>query len=116
MVACAYLSLPLSLEAAARVLHTDEQKMVEGKSLINFFSKPNKHSRRNLPSDDPEKWELFKEYSKQDVATEMAIMDRLKKHPMPESEWRNFTLNERINDRGIRIDLRLVDNALVFDG
>jgi DNA polymerase len=111
MVACAYLGLPFSLEAAARISGAESQKMDEGRALIRCFSKPPRH----YPWDDPVKWETFKEYCVRDVETEMAILDRIKKHPVPEVEWENYVIDQRINDRGIMIDRELVANALVAD-
>ncbi|GHV28210.1 hypothetical protein FACS18948_6830 [Clostridia bacterium] len=111
MVACAYLGLPFSLDAAAQVVGAEVQKMSEGKALIRYFSRPPRH----YPHDDPERWALFKEYCKRDVETEIAILDKIKKHPVPDSEWENYVLDQRINDRGIRIDEQLVAQALIAD-
>ena len=93
MVWSAYLGLPLSLEQAGLVLGLDKQKLREGKDLIRFFSVPCKPTKanggriRNLPSHDPEKWELYKSYNKRDVETELLIHDKLSRFPMLETEW-----------------------------
>ena len=67
------LSLPLSLEGVGEALNLDKKKMSEGKDLIRYFCMPCKPTKanggrtRNLPSDAPEKWELFKTYCIRDV-------------------------------------------------
>ncbi|MDR1240730.1 MAG: DNA polymerase [Oscillospiraceae bacterium] len=127
LVWCAYLGLPLSLKTAGEVLRIEKQKMSEGKDLVRYFSMPQKLNtgatvkcgiecgvKRNLPKNNPEKWNKFKEYNKRDVETEIAIYNRLKKFPMPELEWENYILDQKINDCGIMLDSRLVKNALIF--
>lgn len=121
MIWSAYLGLPLSLEKVGEVLKLDKQKMVEGKSLIRYFSIPCKPTKtnvmrtRNLPHHDLEKWSTFKEYNQRDVETEMAIKKKLSAFPMPHSEWENYWIDQNINDRGILIDGVLVDSAIKFD-
>ena len=121
MVWCAYLSLPLSLEKAGAVLKVEQQKMKEGKDLIKYFCIPCKPTKtnggriRNLPGDDPEKWRLFKAYNKRDVETEIAIERRLSKVPVPDHIWKEYTLDQQINDHGVLIDLDLVEAAMKLD-
>ena len=102
----AYMGLPLSLAAVGRVLGLEEQKMTEGKALIRYFSTPPFHE----PTGD--KWELFKSYNRRDVEVEMAIQKRLSKYPVPQSVWEEYVLDQEINDRGIRLDMPLVENAV----
>ena len=121
MVWAGYMGLPLSLEGAGAVLKLDNQKMTEGKNLIRYFccpcnpTKTNGGRTRNLPSHAPEKWELFKEYNQRDVEVEMAIHDRLAKYPVPDFVWDEYHLDQVINDRGILIDMDVVENAIVMD-
>ena len=118
MIWCAYLSLPLSLEKAGAVLKVERQKMKEGKELIKLFCIPGKASSgriRNLPEDDPKKWELFKTYNKRDVETEIAIEARLSKVPVPYHIWKEYALDQQINDRGVLIDMDLVKAAMKLD-
>ena len=109
MVWSAYMGLPLSLAAVGRVLGLAEQKMNEGKALIRYFSMPPFHELTG------EKWELFKFYNRRDVEVEMAIQKRLFKYPVPPSVWEEYVLDEEINDRGIRLDMLLVENAVQID-
>jgi len=109
MVWSAYMGLPLSLAAVGRVLGLEEQKMTEGKALIRYFSTPPFHE----PTGD--KWELFKSYNRRDVEVEMAIQKRLSKYPVPQSVWEEYVLDQEINDRGIRLDMPLVENAVQID-
>ena len=121
MIWAATLGLPLSLKDVGTVLRLDRQKMEEGKDLIRYFCVPCKASKsnggrtRNLPADAPEKWKLFTEYNKRDVETEMAIQARLKKFPVPESEWENYVIDQEINDRGILVDTTFVTQAICCD-
>ena len=121
MVWAAYLGLPLSLEGAALVTGAEKQKLTEGKDLVRYFSSPCKPTKsnggrtRNLPFHAPEKWERFKEYNARDVETEIAIMKRLAKFPMPEDEWKNYILDQEINDRGICLDMDLIKQAITCD-
>ena len=109
MVWSAYMGLPLSLASVGRVLGLGEQKMTEGKALIRYFSTPPFHEPTG------EKWELFKSYNRRDVEVEMAIQKRLSKYPVPQSVWEEYVLDQEINDRGIRLDMPLVENAVQID-
>ena len=119
MVWAATLGLPLSLEGVGAVLGLEKQKLKEGKDLIRYFctqSKARDGSRiRHYPTDAPERWKLFKAYNLRDVETEMAIQQKLSKFPVTESEWRNYTLDQQINDRGILLDRTLVTQAIRCD-
>lgn len=121
MVWAAYLGLPLSLEGAGAVLGLEKQKLKEGKELIRYFSMPCKPSEtngqrsRNRPSDAPDKWAQFKAYNARDVETELAIQARLQKFTVPEDEWQNYVLDQKINDRGIHLDMELVREAICCD-
>ena len=120
MVMAAYLTLPGKLADAAVALGTTE-KMEEGKDLIRYFSVPCKPTKtnggrtRNLPADAPEKWAVYKQYNVQDVETERAIRKALEKYPLPEQEWELYALDQQINDRGVRVDKKLVKNAIADD-
>ena len=70
---------------------------------------------RNLPHHFPTDWAKFKYYCIQDVNTEVDIYNRLKRFPMPEQEWEHYRTNERINDRGVKIDTELVEQAIACD-
>lgn len=121
MVWCAYLSLPLSLEKAGAVLKVEQQKMKEGKDLIKYFCIPCKPTKtnggrgRNLPGDDPEKWQLFKAYNKRDVETEIAIEKKISKVTIPHNIWKEYALDQQINDHGVLIDMDLVKAAMKLD-
>lgn len=121
MVWSAYMGLPLSLEGSGAVLGLEKQKLAEGKDLIRFFSVPcnptkaNGGRTRNLPEHDPEKWERYKSYNIRDVEAEMQIRQRLTKYPVPESVWDEYHLDQEINDRGIRVDMQLVRQAIALD-
>lgn len=117
----AYMGLPLSLEGVGAVLKLSDQKMKEGKDLIKYFCVPCKATKvnggrtRNLPSDAPDKWDVFKSYNKRDVEVELAIKEKLSKFPVPEFIWDEYHLDQEINDRGIGVDMQLVENAIDID-
>ena len=117
----AYMGLPLSLAGAGAVLGLEEQKLKEGKGLIRYFCVPCKPTKvnggrtRNLPEHDTEKWTLFKFYNKRDVEVEMSIQEKMKKYPVPDFVWEEYHLDQEINDRGIALDMAVVENAIAFD-
>lgn len=111
----AYLGLPQTLKDVGAVLDLEKQKLDEGKELIKIFSIPNKHSVRNTPEGYQEKWALFKAYNKRDVEVEMSIQKRLAAFPVPDFVWEEYRLDQEINDRGISVDTRLIENAIAFD-
>ncbi len=121
MVWSATMGLPLSLEGVGAVLGLDKQKLTEGKELIKYFCTPcaptktNGGRTRNRPADAPEKWDAFKRYNRRDVEVEQAIQDRLHKYPVPESIWEEYHLDQEINDRGVRLDMELVRQAIAMD-
>ena len=120
-VQSAILALPLSLEGVGEALSLDKKKMSEGKELIRFFCMPCKATKanggrtRNNPSDAPEKWEQFKTYCKRDVDVEMQIRKKLKNYPIPDREQVLYCMDQRINDRGIRVDTQMVSQAIACD-
>ena len=121
MVWAAYMGLPLSLQGVGTVLNLDKQKLTEGKELIKYFCSPcaptksNGGRTRNRPEDAPEKWSLFKSYNLRDVETEMGIQQKLTKFPVPELVWDEYHIDQEINDRGVRLDIPLVDTAIRMD-
>jgi len=121
MVWAASLSLPLKLKTAAEVLKTGEQKDDAGERLIKYFSVPCRPTKtnggrtRNLPKHAPDDWQLFKDYCCQDVRTERDIRKKLEQFPLKDSEWDFYHLDQRVNDRGVRIDRDLVEQAITCD-
>lgn len=121
MIWTAYMGLPLSLAGTGAVLGLPEQKLKEGKELIKYFcvpcvpTKTNGFRTRNLPIHAPEKWAKFKAYNKRDVEVEMAIQSRLHRFPVPDFVWEEYVLDQQINDRGIALDMAVVENAIAFD-
>ncbi len=118
MVKASMLGMPLGLDKVAKVLNLENQKMKAGKALINYFSKPCKPTKanggrtRNLPEHELEKWELFKEYCKQDVEVERDIRNKISFFEIPETEKQMWYLDQKINDTGIKLNMNLVHNAI----
>lgn len=122
-VKSAYCGLPLSLDGVSKALKLGNLgKSSDGKNLIRYFSCPVKPTKTNgmkprmLPADSPERWERFKDYCKQDVEAEREISQRLKQYEFPELEKFNYHLDQKINDRGILVDLQMAQNAFAIDG
>ena len=121
LVQASMLSLPLSLEGVGEALNLDKKKMSEGKDLIRYFCMPCKPTKanggrtRNLPSNAPEKWELFKTYCIRDVDVEKQIRNKLAKFPIPDREQKLYCMDQRINDRGIMVDQELIGHAVACD-
>lgn len=122
MVHALSLGFPASLADVGKALNLgeDKQKMAVGKRLITYFCKPckptmaNGQRTRNYPHHDMEKWNLFKEYNRQDVVTEQAIYERLMKFPLPGSEQQLYCLDQSINDYGIGVDTDLMDKVIGY--
>ena len=123
MIVAAELGLPRSLADVGKVigLPEDQQKMKEGKALIQYFSKPcrptkaNGQRTRNLPEHAPDKWETFKAYCAQDVETERHIRKVLEKYTENEGEQELWVIDQKINDLGVGVDLVLAENAAEID-
>lgn len=121
MIWSATMGLPLSLEGVGTVLGLEKQKLTEGKDLIKYFCQPcaptktNGQRTRNHPFHAPDKWEAFKRYNIRDVEVEMAIQQKLRKFPVPNSVWEEYHIDQEINDRGVRLDMDLVKEAIEMD-
>ena len=95
-------------------LPKDKQKDKIGSSLIQKFCVPGKNGRPVSPAQEPEKWELFKGYCKQDVVTEMEVESRLSAFPMPGFVQRQWEQDMRVNLAGVRLDMDLAEGAVAF--
>ena len=121
MIWAATMGLPLSLEGVGAVLGLEKQKLTEGKDLIKYFCQPcaatktNGGRTRNRPFHAPDKWEAFKRYNIRDVETEMGIQHKLRKFPVPDEVWEEYHIDQEINDRGVRLDMKLVQQAIAMD-
>lgn len=118
-----YCGLPASLDGVTKALELNDEylKDANGKALIKYFCTPCKPSKangyriRNLPEHDAEKWKLFMQYCRQDVISEKAVIQRLASHTLPNVEKENYVIDQIINDRGVKIDLDLAQNAINID-
>ena len=120
MIQCARCGLPMSLGEAAKALGLEAQKMTEGKALIKKFCTPHEPTllspgERVMPSDDPKGWETFKEYCRMDVEVEREIDKALAWLEPTDAERELYAIDQIINDRGVKVDLDLVDNAARMD-
>ena len=118
-----YCGYTAGLDATGKAigLPQDKQKLTTGKALIRYFCVPCKPTRTNggrtwnQPWHDKDKWDLFKEYCKQDVVTEREILKRLDLFPMPEEEERLWQMDVLMNAYGVRVDTDLIEGALYID-
>lgn len=117
---CGYTA-GLAATAVALGLPEDKRKMGIGSALIRTFCVPCKPTNKNgnrtrtLPHHEPEKWNLFKKYCRQDVVTEMEIECKLSNFPVPEQEQKLWELDQQINSFGVAVDLELIEGALYCD-
>ena len=116
MVQAATLGLPGTLAKVGAVLGLERQKMEEGKDLVRYFCSPARDGTRHYPQDAPEKWELFRRYNVRDVDVETTIREKLARWPRPQAELDAWALDQKINDRGVRLDKTLLEKALELDG
>lgn len=114
MVRAARMGLPLSLEQCGEVLRLENGKMKEGKTLIRYFSTPTK-GKRHLPSDAPDRWDVFKQYNIRDVEVEQQILAKVRRLEPAAFDERLYTVDQIINDRGVLLDRQLAENATRFD-
>ena len=120
MILSASCGLPLSLASvgAALELPEDKAKLKTGKELIRYFCQPCRPTKanggrtRNRPEDAPDKWATFIEYNRRDVETENTIRQRLLKWRPDFSEQKLWCLDQRMNDKGVRIEPKLAENAI----
>ena len=118
---CGYTA-GLAATAVALGLPEDKRKLGIGSALIRTFCVPCKPTNKNgqrtrtLPHHEPEKWQLFKEYCKQDVITEIEIERRLSSFPVPDQEQRLWEIDQQINAYGVAVDTGLIEGALHCDG
>ena len=121
MVCGLSIGLPFGLDNIAKILNLGEQKDSKGKNLIKYFSIPCKPTKvnggrsRNLPEHDIEKWQMFKEYCKQDVEVERDLRSYLSNFEMVESEKRLWLLDQKINDNGVKVDTKFIEKVLLID-
>lgn len=115
-----YCGYTAGLDATGKALGLpqDKQKLNTGKALIRYFCVPCKPTKsnggrvRNYPHHDPDRWQLFKEYCIQDVVTEMEIEHRLSSFPVPDFVQKQWQTDLVINNRGVAVDMALVNGAL----
>lgn len=129
-VLCAYMSLPIGLDRAANSLGIDielKKTVITGKNKpVKLFSEPSKRTKTFLKKNpgmpeffykdwnsDPEKWQEFCDYCKQDVVAERAVWYGAValNCPITEEESRAWLLDQRMNDTGVYIDTGFVANA-----
>lgn len=123
MIKALTMGLPGNLADVGMALGLPEDKLKDpqGKALIQFFSKPCKPTRtngqrtRNLPAHDPEKWKLFIAYNRQDVVTEQEILKRLAVYKIPDSEQALWSLDQHMNDNGVKLDIPMVEKIVEYD-
>lgn len=115
MAQAAAMSIPQSLDGAAQALAMEQQKDKDGMRLIRKFSIPRKAKKGEAPGliywtnpeDAPDDFAAFVAYCKTDVEVERAIRQKLV--PLSDYEQRVWALTLRMNDRGVHLDMPLVD-------
>lgn len=102
---CAMRVIHQDLERAVQVLRLPHQKDMEGNKLTLGLSKLDKKTGM-LPARTPAILQRVSEYCDGDVRAQTALHKRL--GWMPEGERQVWLLNQRVNERGIGLDMGLV--------
>ena len=98
-------------------LETDKAKDKEGKALVQLFCKPRPKTskiRRANNKTHPDEWDRFKQYAKQDIVSMREVVKKMPNWNMLENgfELSLWHLDQRINDRGVCIDVDLAEKAV----
>ncbi|MGR7380834.1 DNA polymerase [Klebsiella aerogenes] len=110
-------SLPGALAALCEVLGVpqDKAKDKEGKSLIQLFCKPrpkNSKLRRATSKTHPVEWQRFVAYAGLDIEAMREVYKRLPKWNYQGTELALWHCDQRINDRGVCMDVQLAQAAI----
>lgn len=112
---CAYsLSLPGSLADLCELcrLPVDKAKDADGKRLIRLFCRPQLDGSVLSGADRPDDWARFVNYCRLDVEAMRSVYYKLPQQLLPSDVvWSEWQIDQRINDRGMQIDLELVRAA-----
>ena len=103
MIQAGVSNLPIDLESASRVLG-GSGKQPDGKKLIKLFC-----VEGAAPGEHPAEWQRFLSYARQDVIEMRAVYRRTR--PLPREEWQQYWAFERINRRGVAVDVPYVRRA-----
>ncbi len=110
-------SLPGSLDALCEIFKIDQDKAKDkaGKQLIQLFCKPrpaNQKLRRATGETHPLEWARFLDYAKNDILAMRELHKKIPKWNYRGAELALWHLDQKINDRGVCIDLELVKAAI----
>lgn len=100
--------LPPDLKGAAKAVGLT-QKQDAGKRLIKLFSD---EAGEATPQSHPEDWRMFREYARDDVAATRDIF--FATMPLPRRAWQEFWSVEKINARGVPVDVEFVEKAVTL--
>jgi DNA polymerase bacteriophage-type len=108
--------LPGGLDLLGKVLGLapEDQKLAEGKALIQFFCVPRSDGTFNSPLDFPEKWQTFLDYAVQDTHTLREISHKLATHNYTGVHLDIDHLQQLINQRGFNFDAKLATRCVAF--
>lgn len=106
---CAYFGLPRSLKEVGKVLELKNQKDAHGDRIL---SKVCIYKPIQGISNKKEDLEELYDYCKQDVATEIELYTFLSNFSYPDFEKRIYELDQKINDKGIKIDISAVKKVI----
>lgn len=98
--------LPPGLKLAAR-FSGSTQKLESGKDLIRLFCVPGATA---TPLTHPREWAEFCAYALGDIVSMREVFQTTRQLPL--AEWKEYWAMERINQRGVEIDLEMVQHAV----
>lgn len=104
--------LPGALGTVLDVLGLPQQKNPIGKKLIQVFCVPNKKTGRfGDPHALPEEWEAFKQYCRDDLDGERALLNDLKAFELRDELLETFLFDLRLNLRGVPVNVPAIKQA-----
>ncbi len=109
-------SLPGGLAKLCNIMQVaEDDKKIDGKALIQLFCKPrpkNAKIRRATRETHPSEWQEFVEYARQDIPAMRSLFYKLPIWNYRGFELDLFHLDQRINDRGVAVDLEFSTAAM----
>lgn len=114
-VKCRAAGLPGKLADVTTVLDTPIKKDKDGDRLMKLFSIPRQPSKKDprvitLPTEAPEEWVKYKAYNRTDCRSEHQVSARVP--DLPPDEQRRWFLDQRINDRGMAVDSKGIEDCI----
>ncbi len=110
MIMAYAMNLPGALEKASIAVGLEIKKDMAGNRVMMKLSQPKKDGSFHTPETSPEEFSKLYDYCAQDIEVERALHKRLV--PLSEYERQVWILDQKINQRGIAIDIKSAQAAI----